>query len=356
MLKRVLLVSNEVFIYRIGVYNAFADRFAQKGYEFHVLSNKYQGDDENCRFIKHEQVFSIPGYCKKIDEIKPHAVIVFLHLKDTVQIPVVLHCRRVGIPVIYWNKGLAHNGKDFKRANPWWKVAAYHFIHNRCDALITYTPETKAEYALKNWGKLFVAPNTISFEEIDKAALPDRAAIKKKYGIRESKVVLFTGTMSKKAKRPELLFNALANVEDVAVVFMGGNPSRELLEKIADTSNAYYLGQLYGLEGNEIWSIADVFSTPGNIGLAINEAMFWNIPVALVRGNHPPELFYMRDGITGFIAKDDDDYKRRLRDLINNDAELIRMSENCEMVYRLDISIERMFQGFYDAIRYATSR
>ena len=44
-MKKILLISNYVFHYRITIYNHFYDEFKKLGYEFHVLSNQYQKSD-----------------------------------------------------------------------------------------------------------------------------------------------------------------------------------------------------------------------------------------------------------------------------------------------------------------------
>ena len=56
--------------------------FAERGYEFHVLSNDFQQVDFPIRFIKHEKAFSVKGYVDAIREIHPDVCINFLHLKD----------------------------------------------------------------------------------------------------------------------------------------------------------------------------------------------------------------------------------------------------------------------------------
>ena len=73
--------------------------------------------------------------------------------------------------------------------------AALHFIHNQCDALITYTPDMRKYFSEKNQKKLFVAYNTLNFTDIDKETVPDKEITKKKYGISENKVILYISRM-----------------------------------------------------------------------------------------------------------------------------------------------------------------
>lgn len=349
-MKKVLLVSNRVFHYREKVYNDFFQKFKKDGYEFHVISNEYQDVGYTLDFVKHEQPFSMKGYCKAIDEIKPDVVIVFLHLKDKIYLPVVHYCKFKKIPVIFWNKPVSVTDPKNKIKN-----MAYHHIHNTCDALITYTPDMKPFFAQKNQNKLFVAFNTLSFSDIDKEKYCYPEKVKERYGIKENHVILYVSRMQP-YKRPELLVELFGGVPDVAVVLMGAGMTENLQKKIDAADNVYYLGQKYGDEGNEVFSIADVFSTPGNIGLSVNEALFWNIPIVLLEGNHAPEIYYMKDGKTGFFAKDEASFKKQVLTLLNNPEELARMREECRKEYEAEVSIDRMYQGFIDAIGYIQKR
>lgn len=117
------------------------------------------------------------------------------------------------------------------------------------------------------------------------------------------------------------------------------NPSNELQKK-------------NGSDVNEVYKMGDVFSTPGHIGLAMNEALFWGLPVVLLEGTHAPEIYYMKNGTTGYLAKDEEDFKKYMVDLLHDEERLSKMSKACLEVYDKEVSIDRMFQGFKDAIEY----
>lgn len=346
MMKRVLLISNRVFHYREKVYNDFSKLFQRDGFEFHVMSNEFQDVGYQFQFEAHVVPFTVKEYCRKIDEIHPSVVIVFLHLKDKIYIPVIQYCKRKHIPVIFWNKPVSVTDPNNSIKN-----MLYHYIHSTCDAIITYTPDMIPFFQEKNRKKLFVGYNTLSFSDIDKTKYQNPQQVKDKYGIKEKNVILYVSRMLP-YKRPDLLVDLFAHEKNVAVVLMGAGMTNTLQEKINAADNVYYLGQKYGDEGNEIFSMADIFSTPGNIGLSVNEALFWNIPIALLEGKHAPEIYYMKDGKTGFFAKDENSFKTRVLDLLNNPAELNRMRKECQKEYEAEVSIERMYKGFIDAIHY----
>ena len=289
---------------------------------------------------------TVPGYKNIIDELEPAAVIVFLHLKDKIELPIIHYCKRKHIPVIFWNKGVSDTDPNNVIKN-----AIYHHIHNICDALITYTPEMIGNFKEKNREKLFVAYNTVDCSDIDKNKY-DALAIKNKYGIKESKVVLYVSRL-KERKKIGLLLDTLAGADDIAVVAMGAGITPELQKKFDSAPNLYYLGQKYGEEGNEVWAIGDVFSIPVSVGLGINEAIFWGMPTVTMEGFQPPEIHYLKAGRTGFIAKDENEYKDKLHSLLLDDNQLAYMKQECEKEYETEVSIACMYKGFIDAIQYS---
>ena len=348
-MKKVLLISNYVFHYRQKVYNYFADRFLEDGFEFHVLSNEFQNAGYAYKFNAHTLPMTVSGYKKIIDQLDPAVVIVFLHLKDKIELPIIYYCKRKHIPVIFWNKGVSDTDPNNVIKN-----MIYHHIHNTCDALVTYTPEMVESFKEKNRKKLFIAYNTVDCTDIDKNKY-DRESIKRKYGIREGKVVLYVSRL-KESKKIGRLLDALAGADDVAVVAMGAGITPELQAKFDSASNLYYLGQKYGDEGNEVWAIGDVFSIPVSVGLGINEAIFWGMPTVTMQGFQPPEIYYLKEGKTGFITKNEVEYKERLLALLRDESHLAYMQQECAKEYEREVSIECMYKGFMDAIRYCEKK
>lgn len=346
--KKILLISNYVFHYRQKVYNYFYDRFQQDGYEFHVLSNEYQQAGFELKFKAHCEPFSVSAYIKKIKEIKPSAVIVFLHLKDKIELPIIYYCKEKKIPVIFWNKGTSDTDpKNFI------KNTIYYHIHNLCNALITYTPEMISNFKEKNRGKLFVAYNTVNCTDIDKLKY-NADETRLKYGIKEEKVILYVSRM-KKSKRIDILLDSFANEPGIAVVAMGGGITEELQKKFDSAPNLYYLGQKYGDEGNEVWAMGTVFSIPVSCGLGINEAIYWGMPIVTTNDFQPPEIYYLKNGKNGIIAKDEKEYKEKMLELLRDNDLIEKMRKEAQKVYNEECNIDKMYQGFIDAVRYAES-
>jgi len=295
----------------------------------------------------HRQLpFSFVAYIRALRRQRPDVVILFLHLKDIIIFPLIAYCRIHGIKVIYWNHGI-NIGTPHSRL----KNAVFHAVHDRCDALITYSEEMRRNFTAKNQSKLFVANNTLSFSDVNRDCYRDRHAIKEKLGIKEKHVILCVSRFLA-YKKPMLLAELFADVPDVAVVYVGPDYSAEALQIIDAHPNLYYFGERYGEQVNEIFAIGDVFSTPGHIGLALNEAFFWGLPVVVLQGIHAPEICYMKDGVTGFIAENARQLKEQTLALLRDEVTLARMRRQVNTVFEQEISMDRMYSGFYKAVQY----
>lgn len=344
-MKKILLVSNYVFHYRQKLYNYFADEFNKEGYDFYVMSDEFQDVPFPIRFHKEICKKGILNNLSAINRIKPDVVIVFLHLKDKEQLPIIYYCKAKRIPVIFWNKGVSSLDVNNK-----WKNAIWHHIHNLSNALLTYTPDMIHFFEKKNHNKLFIANNTVNNSDIRKAKY-NKDSLKKKYCIKEDKVVLYISRLLP-YKRVDILLDNLANEPNIAVVVMGAGITPELQSKFDASSNLYYMGQKYGDEGNEIWAMGDLFCVPHNIGLGINDAIFWNIPVVTMKGHQPPEIYYLKEGENGYIVNTEKELKDKILCLLNNNELLQEMKENCEMVYRKEVDVKIMFDAFNKAVKF----
>src|ERR1700722_299397 len=103
--KRVLLISNRIMHYRVSVYNYFWRHFREHGWDFVVLSNELQQQNQNQRQFEFiERPFNFFTYREEIQRLNPDAVILFLHLKDRILWPLIHWLKFSGIPVALWTK------------------------------------------------------------------------------------------------------------------------------------------------------------------------------------------------------------------------------------------------------------
>src|SRR5690606_4230799 len=139
-------------------------------------------------------------------------------------------------------------------------------------------------------------------------------------------------------------------------VIVGGGLNSRQRDLTGRSGNVRYRGEIYETEAvNRIFKMADVFSIPGKIGLGINHAFYWGLPVVTENVRHSPEIIYLKDGQNGFMVERGD--VRALAEKLNlllSSAELYAsFSEAARKEIELNASIDRMCDGFLQAIRFA---
>jgi len=349
-MKKVLLISNYVFHYRITIYNHFNKEFKKIGYEFHVLSNQYQESEIACEFTRHIKPFSTFSYINELRKIKPDVVINFLHLKDMLIFPLTIYCKMKGTPMIYWNHGI-----NLKKERNILLNTVYKVVHQLSSAIVLYSPNELKYIFPPARKKVFIGYNTLCFDGINRDDVVSREAVKRKYSIKEEKVILFISRCVP-YKRLDLLLELFQDETGVAIVVVGPGIGSEQMELMDDIPHYYYLGAKYGKDVDEIYNMGDIFSTPGHIGLALVQAFFWGMPVVLLNVRHAPEIFYMKNGKNGYLVESQQELKEKILYLLRNDGVYCEFSRNARETAENEANIGRMFGGFRNAVLYCANK
>lgn len=348
-MKRLLLVSNRVMHYRVSVYNYFWRRFRENGWDYSVITNELQKQNRiPISFTLTEMPFSFLRYRRHIQRLQPDAVILFLHLRDRIFWPLLHWLKLAQIPVISWTK--TRNLDDAQ--NPV-RGALFNYVHRRCDALILYTDDLIKYVSEEERHKVFVANNTINFEDCPEVP-ESKEEIKRDIGIPFIKTVLFVGRIGEEHNRKKVdhlidVFRELKR-DDLGLVIVGsGMP--EALKARLNPRNTIYLGEIYdpqNLQISRIFKMADVSSIPGHVGLGLNHAFYWGLPVVTEEGLQPPEICYLIHGRNGFIVPENDiqALRDRILYLVDNDEVRAEFSANARADILNRASTEGMFQGF----------
>jgi glycosyltransferase involved in cell wall biosynthesis len=347
--RRIVLVSNCVMHYRISVYNYFYDRFRELGYDLAVIADRVQWRDGSVpRFELQEVPFCFNDYRRAIRAADPAAVILFLRLKDSILWPLIHWLKLRAIRFAVWTKA---GNWDYKRSMMRYEL--FNYVHGMSDAVIVYSEACRALVKPRYHGKTFVANNTINFGDFP-AVHERKEEIRKEYGIPFKKVVIFVGRMSAERgrKRVEDLIEAFRTFEtdDCGLVLVGSGLRAEL-ERRLEPRNTVYLGEVQD-SGNRSISrlcrMADLCVIPGHVGLAINQAFYWGLPVVTEEGTHPPEFGYLKPGRNGLVVPQGDVVALRnaIRFLLENDDLRAEMSRNAREDILREASIEGMFGGF----------
>jgi glycosyltransferase involved in cell wall biosynthesis len=357
--RKILLISNEVMHYRVPVYNYFHRRFREYGYEFCVIADRLQRENrKKLQFELQELPFDFVAHKRAISQAQPAAVILFLHLKDLVMWPLMHWMKVSGIPFAFWTKGGNWDAKGSR-----WRYLMFNYVHALSDSLILYAQPCKDLIRPQYHPKAFVANNTVNFDDYP-AVSESKEEIKREFGIPFAKTVIFMGRMGVGGGRKRVdhlieIFRTLDRV-DVGLVLVGSGLSEELKARM-NPRNTIYLGEIQDdkdLQVSKLCKMADVCAIPGHVGLGLNQAFYWGLPVVTEEGDHPPEVFYLKSGRNGFMVPRNDltQMKERLLDLLDNDALRAQFSRHAREDILREASIEGMFSAFKDSVDYMKNK
>lgn len=342
---KILLFDQDLQHYRKPIYIRFNSWLAEFGYELvvrcdHELNPISEG-------IFQSMNFSLGSFQDEIENLKPSVIIQFVWLRYKFLFPFMLWCKWKRIPVIVWSHGI-----NLQRRKQYLKNSFYYLRQLLADALIIYTPNEK-KYIVGNRKKLFIANNTLdfdSFPEIDSKSIEA-----KNHLVAGKKVILSVGRFNVNNRNIEDLVTLSENIkEEFLIVVIGPGITEEESERIRNSKNMKYLGSIF--EQKEIcewYYLARIFVMPGAIGLAINQAFWFNTPVLLKNVDHGPEAFYLQNGSNGFLY----DLAGDLPQLIHQiELDYHKFSSNAKNTISNEGSLSKMFDGFDSAIKYVGKR
>ena len=163
-------------------------------------------------------------------------------------------------------------------------------------------------------------------------------------------------------KRVDHLIEVFRTIDraDIGLVLVGSGLSDELRARL-NGRNTIYLGELQDendLQISKLCKMADVCAIPGHVGLGLNQAFYWGLPVVTEEDDHPPEVFYLIDGRNGFMVTRDDlaELRERLLLLLDNDRLRSEFSSHAREHILREASIEGMFSGFKASVDHMTRK
>jgi glycosyltransferase involved in cell wall biosynthesis len=318
-----------------------------------MRSNELQKENPHpLEFDFKEIEFKFKFYRDEIKTIKPDVVLIFLHLKDRIIWPLVHWLKLKKIPVIFWTKGLNLDATDNKLS-----YMMYQYMHSIFDRLILYSEHEIKYIKEKHHHKISFANNTINFEDFP-VINESKEQIKEELSIPFEKVVLSVGRLGMAGGRKKInhlieVFNDI-QMKGVGLVIVGSGMIDEWLQKM-NKDNTMYLGEIYDphhVQISKIFKMADIFSLPGHVGLGLNQAFYWGLPVVTEDGLQPPEIYYLIHGRNGFIVPNNDliDLKNKILYLLENDDVRQEFSKNARNDILKNASVSNMFMGFKNCV------
>ncbi|MCK4798026.1 MAG: glycosyltransferase family 4 protein, partial [Spirochaetes bacterium] len=247
------------------------------------------------------------------------------------------------------------------------------FYLKKADAILLYGKEDKkllSRYVDNN--KIFVAQNTFDTTTLldikKKFELEGRENIKKRIGFKYKYNLIFIGRLLK-SKYPELLIDIYEKIKDklnnnLAIHFIGDGEKLKDIKRYVEqnnyTDNIFFHGSIYDdIKTGELLFCSDMMILPGALGLSVNHSFCFGCPVvSFKRGEngpfHGPEVEYVINGNTGFLAKNydiDDMTKIIYNYLVNKDLQK-KIKKNIYELITKTCSLENMVDSIVKCIDY----
>lgn len=214
---------------------------------------------------------------------------------------------------------------------------------------------------------LFVARNTIDLEPMfaayDRLAEHGNEAIRNRLSVSNNAAVLvYLGRLIPEKGTQLLLetYRILSKDRETALFVIGDGPDRQRMEAYAadnSLNDVRFLGPLSDDDAAPYLYAADAMVMPGYLGLVINHAFAFGLPVVSLRqpsgiAAHSPEVEYVESGTTGMLCEGDsaEDLVTGIQSVLSN---LPQFSANARVYARSHLTPDRMVDGLYDAIQHA---
>ncbi len=350
-LRRVLLVNQgTVPHYRVPVYNHLHKYLRGYGFEFIVTAEGVQaGSPDSVRFPYIEATQTLARLLSGIDRASVDAVILWVNLKNGFLFPLILITRcLLRKPVLYWG-----HGGDLEDPNSRVKNALYAIQHKLSDAIVLYAEHLRDVLPDSVRHKAFSATNTLSVPSERPSSSVVRRCMQD-FGVTTRRNIIFVGRVERR-KRPMDLIQAFRRIDrqDLGLVVVGPDPDG-ILDGVAD-DRIVITGPVYGVAKEALLHGADVFCIPGHVGLGIVDAFWAGLPLVTENVPHAPEVGFLKDGENGFMVPEGDTaaLADRLELLAFDETLLNQFSEAARREIATNGTIDRMAEGFRDALQYS---
>lgn len=346
--KRLLIIQEEISSYNIPVYELLCEYYEvtllfskgkePQGVSFDVIYVPY--------FSIHYNIYtrSLRRIAEKFDVVICMASLGFLQFR-------LLRFEPRKYKLIYWGIGVSADYSTRYDSNPiivekWSKIA------QKADAMLFYN-----EYPIKKYiergvpkEKLFVANNTVR-------------VLEEKSLLKEKNKFIFVGSLYKEKKINCLLDSYLnayyKNHNIFELLIVGDGAEKENIEAWIKENNLsekiHLLGAIY-----EETKLAELFSesilciSPDQAGLSVLKSMGYGVPfVTSKNAITGGEIFNIVNGENGLLLDSLEELSNILLDCVENSEKYSLMGKMAKEYYDKYCTIEKMAEGFINAIDYS---
>jgi glycosyltransferase involved in cell wall biosynthesis len=228
------------------------------------------------------------------------------------------------------------------RSLRWFDVLSANTVHSaRAAAEIFRIPQEAFQVVYNGIDFSLLEPTTTREKAFDRAGIPRDATV--------------LGTCAKllPLKRVDRLLHATAALSpDVHCLVVGDGPERRALERLAahlDITQRVTFAGLQRAVGDYL-QVMDVFALPSGadegFGNSLVEAMSVGIP-SIVFADGGGLLEHVADGRTGFVARDQADFDRKLAELTADRALRRKVGDAGQTSVRSKYTLERSIDGYF---------
>lgn len=260
--------------------------------------------------------------------------------------------------IAYWGHGRNLQSTRPSGFRERWK----RWFVNRVDWWFAYTESTRTILESDGYPieRISVLDNAIDSEQFQRdlaaIAVNELEARRQRIGAlgREPSVGLYCGSLYPD-KRLELLLKAADRVHAMnsafRLVVLGDGPCAGFIATAAETRPwLHWMGAQRGSEKAAWFRAADLYLSPGAVGLHVLDAFCAGLPMITTRGaRHGPEVAYLVSGQNGFIVDDDADvYANAVLSLLRDPVEMQRVRDAAirdAARYTLDNMVQRFVDG-----------
>jgi len=232
--------------------------------------------------------------------------------------------------------------------------AHVYYTEDSFEIITTYGVEKEKIFVIYNspdTNQLFETKKKLNSENVEIQLIPNR--------------IIHVGRLVK-WKRVDLLIKAVNilknDFSEIELLIIGSGPEednlKDLTKRLSLNSNIKFIGAVYKSDMLAKYMISSaIYVLAGMGGLSINEAMAFGKPVicSVCDGT---EKKLVRDGFNGYYFKEGDKYDlaNKIKLLLSNQNEILRMGKNSETIIRDEINIDTVINGYIKAFEYVSDK
>jgi glycosyltransferase involved in cell wall biosynthesis len=348
-MKNILMIHYELHFYRIPIYNKLAKELKKYNINLIIWPEKILNNQNIIEFDYLSESMTFEQYKNILKKYNIHTIINFLQPRSPsflFYIKIIFFSYFKKLNLIYYGHGLnlESNSKTLD--------LIYNFLHFFYKKIILYTPNEKKNLWKIHHKKIEIAYNTLDLEDKDYLIKDTKEELRKKYNFQNEFIILFSGRIEKRKKLEILIKIMKKDHANIKLLVIGPIKNGNYFDEMKENKNIIYLGPIYDSKKMaEIFSIADVFSIPGHIGLGLVEALYWGLPILTLNLKHAPEIYYLKNDYNGFIVDKENELEKKLVELSINNKLLKTLSENAKNTYKEKANITNMINGFVTPIK-----